>query len=140
MSAPATTPTGVGGRIVDFVQPLLGFPDDREFELAQVDDQGMILTLRSIHNRELRFVVVPPGRFFPEYEPHIEAADVADLGVDDDGEIQVLTIISIDRTLADATANLMAPIVLSLETGHAKQIVLSDHDLPMRAPLMAGAH
>jgi flagellar assembly factor FliW len=128
------------GRIVDFVVPVLGFPEDRTFELSPVDVKGLIYTLRSTNNPDLRFVVVPPGHFFPDYAPKINPDDVTELELGDDAEVQVLAIVSLKRSLADATANLLAPIVLSVDTGRAKQVVLSDADLPMRAPLLAADH
>lgn len=142
MTAPLETtpgPTDVQGRIVAFVQPVLGFPEDKEFLLAAVDSKGLVFTLRSLQHPDLRFVVVPPGHFFPDYQPKIQLDDVTDLGVEDDQEVQVLAIVSVDRSLADATANLMAPIVMSMDTGRAKQVVLPDGDLPMNARLMPAA-
>jgi flagellar assembly factor FliW len=38
-------------------------------------------------------------------------------------------------TLADMTANLMAPILVNHRTRRAAQVVLEDPSLPLRAPL-----
>jgi len=139
LPAEASTPA-LKARIVEFVVPVLGFPNDRQFELNAVDYRGLIYTLRSTHNPELRFVVVPPGHFFPSYSPQIERSDVRELELSEDAEVQVLAIVSLTRSLADATANLLAPIVMSVDSGRAMQLVLPDSDLPMRAPLLADAH
>jgi flagellar assembly factor FliW len=38
----------------------------------------------------------------------------------------------------DATANLLAPLVVNQRTRHAAQIVLNGQDFPLRAPLIGG--
>jgi flagellar assembly factor FliW len=127
----------VGGRVVEFVEPLPGFPDERVFSLSSLDPGGLLFTLRSLRTPELRFVVMPPAGFFPNYRPEVTVADVAALGVGEDAELQVLVIVSVRDGIADATANLLAPIVLIPDTGRALQVVLNDPDLPLREPLVA---
>ena len=45
----------------------------------------------------------------------------------------------LSETPADATANLMAPVLVNHRTRQAGQYVLADVDLPIRAPLSAAA-
>jgi flagellar assembly factor FliW len=130
--------TGLARR-VEFVEPLPGFPNDREFALTAVDPDGVLFTLRSLARPELRFVVMPPAGFFPDYHPAVTEAAVASLGVVTEVELQLLVVVSVQNGIADATANLLAPIVLVPETGRAMQVVLEDPLLPLRAPLLPGA-
>jgi flagellar assembly factor FliW len=51
----------------------------------------------------------------------------------------LLVVVSVQNGIADATANLLAPIVLVPETGRAMQVVLDDPLLPLRSPLLPGA-
>jgi len=51
----------------------------------------------------------------------------------------VLVIVTVTNGIADATANLLAPIVIAAERGTAVQLVLPDADLPLRAPLLKAA-
>ena len=97
----------------------------------------MLYALRSIRSPGLRFVVAAPGRFFPDYSPSLMPADVAALGVHDGDEVLVLVIVTVTNGIADATANLLAPIVIAAGRGTAVQLVLPDSDLPLRAPLLA---
>jgi flagellar assembly factor FliW len=61
------------------------------------------------------------------------------LGVADDDEVLVLVIVTVTDGIADATANLLAPILVSANRGTAVQLVLPDLDLPLRAPLLRAA-
>jgi flagellar assembly factor FliW len=84
-------------------------------------------------------VVAAPARFFPEYRPDLMPADVDALGVGDGDEVLVLVVVTVTDSIADATANLLAPIVIAAASGAAVQLVLPDVDLPLRAPLLAPA-
>ena len=131
---PATLPAQI-----TFTAPIPGFEDEREFEVAALDGHGVLYTLRSMRTPGLRFVVAAPGRFFPDYKPSLMPADVTALGVADGDEVLLLVVITVTNSIADATANLLAPIVIAAERATAVQLVLPDADLPLRAPLLPRA-
>jgi flagellar assembly factor FliW len=124
---------------ITFATPIPGFPDEHRFTVTALDSQGVLFALRSTRTPDLRFVVAAPGRFFPRYSPVVRAADVADLGVVDGEEVVVLVIVTVTNGIADATANLLAPIVIAADRGTAVQLVLNDVELPLRAPLLQRA-
>jgi flagellar assembly factor FliW len=126
-------------QLYEFVEPIPGFPDEREFALAPIDPDGVLYSLRSLRTPELRFVVMPPAAFFPDYSPAVDESDLASLGTLDDLDLQLLVIVTVQDGIADATANLLAPIVLAPAHATALQLVLADPQLPLRAPLLATA-
>lgn len=130
------TDTVPATRIVEFVEPIPGFPEERDFTLSAIDPDGVLFALRSVRTPQLRFVVMPPAGFFPDYAPAVTETSVSSLGDVAERELQVLVIVSVKDGIADATANLLAPIVLIPESGRAMQIVLDDPQLPLRAPLL----
>ena len=125
-------------RIVQFVEPMPGFDDEESYSLSAIDDQGVLLSMRSTRDPALRFVLTSPDLFFDDYSPELGPIVVEALGADED-DVRTLLILTIGAGLADATANMRAPIVLSTATGRAMQVVLDDESLPMRRPL-AAAH
>jgi len=131
---PATLPAQIS-----FTTPIPGFEDERDFAVSALDGHGVLYALRSTRSPGLRFVVAAPGRFFPDYSPSLLPADVAALGVSDGDEVLVLVIVTVTNGIADATANLLAPIVIAAGRGTAVQLVLPDSDLPLRAPLLRAA-
>jgi flagellar assembly factor FliW len=124
---------------ISFTSPIPGFEDERDFTVSALDGHGVLYALRSTRNPALRFVVAAPGRFFPDYSPSLMPSDVAALGVRDGDEVLVLVIVTVTNGIADATANLLAPIVIAAGRGTAVQLVLPDIDLPLRAPLLRAA-
>lgn len=123
--------------VIDFVAPMPGFPEDTRFVLVRLDETGLVYALTSVDSPGLRFLVVPPIPFFPDYAPEIDDETLAELAVSDPENLLVLLVIATGASVDEATANLMAPIVLDQETRRAVQLVLSGSNLPVRAPLLA---
>jgi flagellar assembly factor FliW len=122
---------------IELVHPMPGFPDLRRFALVQLDEDGLLCQLRSLEDPDLRFLVVPPVPFFPDYAPEVSDEVVADLEIDSVDDVIVLLVLNAGGTLADTTANLLAPVVVNTATRRASQVILDDPDLPLAAPLVA---
>ncbi|GAA3161842.1 flagellar assembly protein FliW [Planomonospora alba] len=140
MNADTAAPAGTtGGDLpsIEFVCPMPGFAGNRRFVLVRVDEDGLLYSLRSLEDPDLRFLVISPHPFFPSYEPEIDDATLDMLGVDQTAELLVLLIVTAPGSITEATANLLAPIVVDTRTRRAVQTVLSGSDLPVRAPLVS---
>jgi flagellar assembly factor FliW len=121
---------------LDLVGPMLGFPEHRRYALARLDEEGAIYELRSLEDSGLRFVVVPPMLFFSGYAPEIDDATAALLEADDAEDLLALVVVTLGRGLSDATANLLAPVVVNHRKRLAAQVVLDDATLPVRTTLV----
>lgn len=115
-----------------FVEPLPGFPDEDAYTLSPIDSEGVLFSLRSVSFPELRFVLSAAATFFAEYVPELGPLD----GVLGSADVDVLLILTLGSGLADATANLRAPIVVAPSTGKAVQLILEDATLPMHCPIL----
>jgi flagellar assembly factor FliW len=125
--------------VIEFVSPMPGFPDHRRFFLLRLEDDGLIYALTSVDDPDLRFIVVPPPPFFPDYAPEIDDETLALLDVHDADRLLVLLVVTTGETAADATANLLAPIVVDRATRRAVQAVLAGSGLPVSRKLLAVA-
>jgi flagellar assembly factor FliW len=121
--------------VIEMVQPMVGFPDQRHFALARIDATGLVCDLHSLDDPGLRFVVVPPAAFFSDYSPEIADDVVAELGLEHEDDLLALLVVTLGDTPEAATANLLAPVLVNHRTRRAGQYLLDDVDLPMRAPL-----
>jgi flagellar assembly factor FliW len=136
-----TTPDLVPGETTDIpvltmVGPMLGFPEHQRFGLARLDEQGSVCDLRSLDDPELRFVVVPPHLFFPDYAPVITDATAEQLEARTADDLIALVVVTLGEGLSQATANLLAPVLVNPERRLAAQVVLDDAGLSLRAPLI----
>ena len=117
-----------------FPAGLAGFPGVERFTLAEVPDAGALFLLRSLDEAGLEFVVAPPALFFPDYAPEVDDDTAARLGITDAADALLLVILTVGESLADTTANLLAPIVINQVTHTAGQVVVQG-DWSLRAPL-----
>lgn len=122
--------------VIEMVEPMPGFPGRTRFALVRLDEQGVLCSLKSVEDPELRFLVVPPNVFFPDYTPEIDDATVSALRIERAEDALVLVVVNPGEQAATATANLLAPVVVNTVSRQASQVVLSE-DLPVRAPLVA---
>lgn len=120
---------------LEFVGPIAGFPQHRNFVLVDLDASGLLCSLQSLEDPNLRFLVLPPAPFFADYEPELTDDWAEQLEITSADEALVLLIVTAGESAADATANLLAPVVINLRTRRAAQVVLEDASLPLRAPL-----
>jgi flagellar assembly factor FliW len=121
---------------LEFVGPVAGFPHHRQFVLAELEESSLLRALRSLDDPGLRFLVLPPGPFFPDYAPEINDEWVRRLELTSADEALVLVVVTPGATTGEATVNLLAPVVINTRTRQAAQVVLEDSSLPLRAALV----
>jgi flagellar assembly factor FliW len=122
--------------VIDMVRPLVGFPEHARFALVQLDGASDLCSLISLDEPGLRFLVVPPAAFFPDYAPEVGDDVVADLGIESASDVLVLVVLNAGAGLHDTTANLAAPLLVNPATRQAGQVVLDESGLPVAAPLL----
>lgn len=128
--------------VLEFADGIPGFPGATRFVLVRLDESGLVLDLQSLDDPAARFIVVPSVAFFPDYAPEIDDVTAGRLGLGGPSdtaaaEALVLLMVTVGDSLAESTANLMAPIVVNTAAQTAAQVVLDDPSLSPRAPLAA---
>jgi flagellar assembly factor FliW len=124
--------------VIEFVAPMPGFPALRRFVLVRLDEVGLLYALTSVEVPDLRFLVAPPAPFFPDYAVDVDDESLEALGSPTADDLLLLLVINAGEKASDASANLLAPIVVAQSSRRAVQLVLSRTGLPVRAPLMVG--
>ena len=122
--------------VIELVRPMPGFPERRRFALVQLDDDGVLCSMTSLDEPALRFLVVPPGRFFPDYAPEVEDDVLEDLEIGSVDDVLLLVVLNAGGSLATTTANLAAPVLVNPTTRRGGQFVLDRPGLPVAAPLL----
>lgn len=117
---------------------LVGVPEAQQFSLTRWGGpDSPYAMLRALDADGLEFVVVPPGLFFPDYEPVVDDELVDDLGLRGADDALVLVIVTVGDPIERSTANLLGPIVVNRHTRRAAQAVLSPDDHDARQPLLS---
>ncbi|NRA37512.1 MAG: flagellar assembly protein FliW [Planctomycetes bacterium] len=118
-------------KIINFVEPLIGFENKHRFVLLQTKE-GPMFWLQSIDDPSLAFCVLAPFEAGLDFDISIGPQDVTDLGAKDVTEIDLYSIMVLDKDPAKIRTNLRAPILISREHNKAKQIIVDDHSLPVQ--------
>jgi flagellar assembly factor FliW len=121
-------------RILTFVAPLLGFFELRKYVIYQTQ-AGPLSWLQSVENRQVAFCVLNPFAAGLDPDMAISPDDVSDIGTVGAADIDVYTIVVLDKDPANVRTNLRAPILVGRGSNKAKQVVLNDPKLPIKLML-----
>ncbi|MEO3947272.1 flagellar assembly protein FliW [Gorillibacterium sp. CAU 1737] len=122
--------------IVTFPHGVPGFEEIHRFVLIKPEPELPFSYLQAVDELDLAFVVTDPFGFFADYEFELSEADQSDLSAEREDQLVVLTILTVRDDLAEATANLFAPVVINWETKKGKQVVLHDSGYSTKHPLL----
>jgi len=113
---------------IHFPGGLPGFEEARQFVIIRPDEDIPFSYMQCVDMPELSFIVTNPFLFCREYEFELPEAVQQELGITDEKELIVWSIVTIKDRLRDATMNLLAPVIVNTKTRIGKQVVL--HDTP----------
>jgi len=104
---------------IRFISPILGFEEEKEFVLIKEQEDSPFYWLQSLRTPELAFLLADPFVFFPEYTVELDESYK-------DRNIAIYVIVSLNENFKLSTANLVAPIVVDVDTKEASQIILEN--------------
>lgn len=124
---------------IRMVSPMPGLETHLDFSLSAVDETGVLWTLKSTLDPDVRLFAVPPVAFFDGYAPMIPSSAKERIHLEKDVEPFILVIVHPATGSYPHTANLLAPLVINPKsttpTLPALQVVLEDQDWPLQAPI-----
>lgn len=114
--------------VIHFTHGIPGFPATKDFCLVEVKPGSRFKLLQSITRADLAFVVTDPMEVDADY-PMDKVHEIAqDLGLDEGEPLAIASIVSVQPPPSPPTANLMAPLVMGLQSRVGVQVVL--HNSP----------
>lgn len=129
-----------GRTVLHFPAGIPGLPPElKDFELLALAPDSPFFFLQSLQDEHTGFILVNPFFFFPTYEFELPEEDAAALGISSPEQVAVFCIVNARRGLKKATVNLLAPVVVNVAAGTARQVVLVDRRYGLRHPLPVAA-
>ncbi|GGC98445.1 hypothetical protein GCM10011512_26710 [Tersicoccus solisilvae] len=113
-------------------EPMPGLDPWTDYTLEAVAGAPGLFSLRPAENADLRLFLLDASVYVPQYAPDLGAA-AAGLGLVAGEAARVLVVATPGRDTT--TVNLLAPVVLNERTGTGTQVILTDQDYPLQAPL-----
>ena len=119
--------------ILTFKDGLLGYDNLKKYFVVDPGDQTLILWLQSIDDEKTAFPIIEPKIFNPEYAVKLLPAELQSLALENLTDASIYTILTIPKAVTEMSANLKAPVVINNKSKQARQIVLQDSKLEIRA-------
>jgi flagellar assembly factor FliW len=121
------------GAIIEFPAGLIGL-GGRRWAVVSNDPESAFQWLHSLEDASLALPVTNPWAFFADYEVELSDSDSERFA---DDEVAVWVTVRAGNELADFSANLRAPIIVS--KGQGFQVINEAANAPVRAPLFPDA-
>jgi flagellar assembly factor FliW len=123
-------------RAVTFPRGLIGFPDARRFVLLEPRGRAPVAWLQSLDIPELAFPVVDGNRIGDQY-PQPAAPELARSAGLGSSELALLVIVAATGAQRSLIGNVLAPLVVDLQSRTGAQVVLDHRVFSASAPLGA---
>ena len=127
---------------VEFPQGLPGFEDCRRLVPLEHPAHAGLIFLQSLERMDLCFLALPVRSLRPDYRLAVSSDDLELLGLAEDRQPEMGTEVAALAILSLApgeppTANLLAPVVIAVETRRAVQAIRPDGRYQARESLLA---
>ncbi len=122
-------------KIITFPQGLLGLEEYKRYAAFDMPENEKLICLQSLEESQIAFIAINPWDYFPDYDINISDDELAVIGIADSKQLGVFNLLSIGDG-SYVTANLLAPLVINLNTTEAMQIVLNENKYTTRHELL----
>lgn len=110
--------------LVVFPDGLPGFSDEKQFAILPQGKDSPFAFLQSAANPDLTFVIVDPFAFFKDYNFELSDEIAQNMNLSEKNPPHVYNIVTLKDGIEQATANLLAPLIINPETKEAVQVIL----------------
>ena len=121
--------------IVRFERGLPGFEELKRFVFVEPEPDLPFSFLQSVDDADVAFIVTNPFLFYPDYEFELTEPTQEELNIRSERDVAVWSVVTVRGQAAEATINLLAPIVVNVKDKRGRQIVLHDSGYGTKHPL-----
>lgn len=122
--------------IINFPAGIPGFEKNKQFVLVSIPEYAPFEWLVCIDGSHLRFAVINPLLFEPDYSPKIIKEQIDDLEVTNPEDLLLYVIVTIRENPLDSTANLIGPLVINRHKKTGKQVIVDDERYGTQEPIL----
>lgn len=122
-------------KLIHFETGLPGFKEENKFVLIDLPGNDVLQILQSVQTSELAFIVTNPHLFYKDYEFTLDEHIIETLQIENEQDVVVLSIMTIQDPFHASTINLQAPLIINERNKLAKQYILSSDKYPVKAKI-----
>lgn len=114
-------------KVIIFSRGIPGFENLRRFFILPAGNTEDIQWLQAMDDPAVALLIIDPFKYFRGYSVDIPESDLQELQIKESNQALVAAVVTLPGDdPANATANLLAPIIINTGLNRAKQIILSD--------------
>lgn len=121
--------------ILIFQDGILGFEESRKFILLDIPENDSFRILQDVEREAVCFVVADPWSFEPGYDIEIPDEELLKVNIRKKEQLAVMSIVTLSGEFAQSTFNLLAPLVLNMDSKLGRQVVLNNGTYTTKHPL-----
>ena len=122
--------------VLTFPSGIPGFEKAKEFVIVSIPDFVPFEWLVCTDGSRLRFAIINPLLFLPDYSPAMIKEQLEDLDVGKPEDILLYSIVTIRENPLESTANLVGPLIINRVKRLGKQIIIDDDRYSTQEPLI----
>lgn len=112
--------------VISFSSGIPGFEELKKFILIDVDNIEYLTCLQSLEDENICFFMVPPATIVGNYNIDVKDGVITEIGLNNQEDAEVYTILNIKDNPLETTANLKCPIIINSSTHKGVQGILED--------------
>ncbi len=124
--------------VVRFPWGLPGFPALRRFLVIAVDEHDGYIWLQSLDDHSVALPLCDPWSLFDDYEAPLPGYAKQSLEIETADSFCVLCVLVARPGSGETTINLLAPIIINLQTRIGRQVTLENQRYSVRTPVVRG--
>jgi flagellar assembly factor FliW len=110
--------------ILTFSNGIPGFLEEKKFVILPFGENTGISVMQSFGNAQVAFVVTNPFFFLKDYDFTIDDQAVEQLKLENEKDVSVFAILTVQDPFEKTTANLQAPVIINNKRKLGKQVIL----------------
>jgi flagellar assembly factor FliW len=128
-----------GNTVIHLPEGMLGFSRLTRYVLVKDENVQPILWLQSLDDNALAFPVVDPHLMDRDYSRLLPSKEIASLKIKTRDDLLVLAVVILRPAPAESSVNLKAPLLINHTTMVGRQIILTESEFGIRAPVSCRA-
>jgi len=112
-------------KVVTFAAGIPGFEHLRQFIFLHPDAQVPFSFMQSIEDANISLIVTNPFAFYSDYVCDLSESLLQELMISTEQEAMIWSVVTVQGSFAEATLNLLAPIVVNSTQKLGKQTILN---------------
>jgi flagellar assembly factor FliW len=122
--------------VITFPSGIPGFEKHKRFVIVPVPQCEPFSWLVCVEEMPLRFAIINPLIFIPDYSPKLQKEQLVDLKVDDLQDLILYAIVTIGQNPVESTANLTGPVIINKHARLGKQVLIDDDRYTTQDPIV----